>query len=255
MRRSHVPTGLGLDTPRHLVPSPPPPLLIAEPGEVHIWWASLDLDWCAVTDLVDLLSAAERSRAAQIYRHDARRRSIVSRALLRIVLARYTGCAPADVDLDRNGAGKPHLAGGDGRLAFNVSHASDKAVIAVTWDTSIGVDLEPGREIDDAVSVAERTLPRALAAYVRRGSTVDVSARFARAWTVFEAQQKLRGVGLTDEQATIHRGACHTECLAMPDGFIAAVAFDGPPRRLQCYDAAQPPHHAARVVRNLPLPT
>ena len=196
------------------------------------------MDPSVVTELMELLSADERARAARMYRAESRQQAIVSRGVLRLILARYLCCPPADIDIEPDPAGKPYIASTDLPLAFNVSHSAERLLVAVACDAEVGVDLERPRQIDDHVSLGRRVLPDQLAQYVTRSTEDEMSGRFAYAWTLFEAHQKLRGTGLDDSPRGWDADACQTHCLSLPEGFSAAVAYFGPRRRLRCYDAA-----------------
>jgi 4'-phosphopantetheinyl transferase len=69
---------------------------------------------------------------------------IVARGLLRIILGRYLDKKPHDLSFCYNQYGKPALLSADNKetICFNVSHSHELALIAVTQNHDIGVDLE-----------------------------------------------------------------------------------------------------------------
>ncbi|MEV8512132.1 4'-phosphopantetheinyl transferase superfamily protein [Dactylosporangium sp. NPDC051484] len=151
-------------------------------------------------------------------------------ALRRIVTRRLGGREGCWV---RGPNGKPALDGE--RLQFNLSHAGDLALIAVTDDRPVGVDLQdlvPGL---DFAAMARRFFPPAEADLVaRRGA-----GEFARLWARKEAVVKAAGDRLTrglslpvagDPPPPVeHDGVVYAVAdLAAPDGFRAAVALAGP---------------------------
>ena len=175
------------------------------PGEVHAWWARLDVGPSDLAPMCAVLLDAERRRAARFYFADARRRHAVARAIVRRLLAAYLGCEPIDVPIVTAPSGAPALAGGSG-LRFGLARAGDTALVAVASDRRVGVDLE---------SVAGATVAR-LSAWVRR-----------------EALLKARGEGLTH----VYAGAVADD--AAPPGWtvreldvvphhVAALAIEGP---------------------------
>jgi 4'-phosphopantetheinyl transferase len=157
-------------------------------------------------------------------------RAAARAALRRIVTQRLDGRAAAWV---RGPHGKPALAGE--RLQCNLSHAGDLALIAVTADRPVGVDLQdlvPGL---DVAALARRYFPAAEAQRVARHG----AGEFARLWARKEAVVKAAGDRLTrglllpvagdPPPAVRHDGVTYAVAdLAAPDGFRAAVALAGP---------------------------
>src|SRR5690349_12208663 len=105
-----------------------------------------------------LLSPAETAHYEGLRVERVRERYLVSRALVRTVLPRRLGVAPADVVLRTRSHGRPELAapGDRRRLDFNLSHTDGLIVLAVTDGTPIGVDVERTDRDVDAVVLAER---------------------------------------------------------------------------------------------------
>ena len=136
---------------------------------VHVWSHRLDLDAPVVERLRALLAADEIERADR-YRFLAdRQRFAVSRAVMRLVLGRYVGCAPALLRFDYRCAcrdphcsptrRKPVLAAPDGepRVQFNLSHSGTLVVLAVALH-DVGIDVESMRPDVDWRSLADEAL-------------------------------------------------------------------------------------------------
>ena len=93
------------------------------PDEVHIWRVALQMESSALWACWDLLSP-EETRLASSYRFvKDLREFVITRAVLRQVLTRYTGQSPADLRFESNPGGKPVLQGAQ-TLHFSVSHCS-----------------------------------------------------------------------------------------------------------------------------------
>src|SRR5258708_34994131 len=91
---------------------PAPEFLKLAPNSVHLWLASLDLPASSLPPLVGLLNSEESSRAARFVQFRDQHRFTVTRAVLRLLLARYLSCSPS-AGLPPNGVvGKSALAGG-----------------------------------------------------------------------------------------------------------------------------------------------
>src|SRR5437868_3371012 len=102
---------------------------------LDVWRARLDRP---ADQFVPLLSDDELQRADRFAFSHHRVRWIVARGQLRRVLARYLGST--DVHLACSSFGKPFLE--DCPLTFNISHSGDLALIAVSRQRSVGIDVE-----------------------------------------------------------------------------------------------------------------
>src|SRR5438034_6065717 len=112
-------------------------------NKVHSWALALDLPPEASARLDATLSHDERNRSARLRFARDRRRFVAARGVLRDLLARYLGARPGQIRFAYNAFGKPELSPEfGGRLRFNLSHSADLALIAITTDAGIGVDLE-----------------------------------------------------------------------------------------------------------------
>lgn len=109
--------------------------------QVHIWIAYLAQSTELARRLEKTLSPDERRRAAR-WRSEAKRlRFVVSHAALRIVLGHYLQKEANEVEISLSEAGKPYLKDSSG-VSFNMSHSHELAVIAVTRDRNVGIDIE-----------------------------------------------------------------------------------------------------------------
>jgi 4'-phosphopantetheinyl transferase len=207
------------------------------PSNLDLWWASLECDATHILELTALLSAEEHSRIARIYSAAAKRRALVSRGLLRSVLAQYLDCPPGAVPLVRQPSGKPSLAAHGKDLSFNLSHSGEGLIIAIASRTEVGVDIEKPRAVHEPCAIAQRMFPRPYADRVCRGSAADRSERFLRMWTVFEAQLKLDGRGVGVDVPAVPPPNARTIALRLPHGYVGALAYYGERRQLRCYDA------------------
>lgn len=107
--------------------------------ELHLWRADLSADgWAGAEGL----PAEERERAARIPRADAGRRWVAARWALREVLGRYLDRDPAAIELRFGERGKPMLADPAASLRFNLSHSGGLALIALSAEREVGVDVQ-----------------------------------------------------------------------------------------------------------------
>jgi 4'-phosphopantetheinyl transferase len=168
-----------------------------EMSEVNVYLVHLDSARLPHNALTDWLDSAERTRCAAYGREILRRRFVAAHAALRLILGRVLGRHPAEIIFRRNAWGRPEMPEGP---AFNLSHAGPQALIAVSGQQAIGVDIEllerkMSREVYDAVTSAEEHQDRA-----------DAGDRL-RLWVRKEAVLKALGLGLSFAPQAVTVGA------------------------------------------------
>lgn len=129
-----------------------------------------------------------------------RREHLVSRALARATLSRYTGVSdPRSWVFTAGSHGKPEVA--RPRLpvpfAFNLANAEGVATCAVALAREVGVDIERTEEGDNPMEVAEACFSPSELASLRALPPAERRHRFIALWTLKEAYVKARGLGLT----------------------------------------------------------
>jgi phosphopantetheinyl transferase len=147
----------------------PGPLRLESPeDEVHLWRVDLD--------------------------------TVASQQALREILSRYLDLPANELRFEANRHGKPRLASPEGELAFNLSHSSSLALVAVAR-REVGVDVER----------------------IRAKRPVD----FYRRWSDREARVKYLGTGLT---GPVPPDAAEpaVQRVDVGTGYAASVAFLGP---------------------------
>jgi 4'-phosphopantetheinyl transferase len=222
------------------------------PGdEVHVWRASLDQP---AADYTMLLSSDERARADRFRFEQERRRFIVGRGALRIILGRYLNSPPEKIKFEYHAHGKPSL---PDRLLpleirFNLSHSEDMALLAVTQNREVGIDIESLRRNLDAGNLANQFFSPAERAELEALPSDRKLASFFSGWTRKEAYLKARGEGMTypldqftvsmdcdkpaelldvkDDPRELSRWSLHT--LAPAPGYIGALVVEGHHRHL-----------------------
>jgi 4'-phosphopantetheinyl transferase len=151
--------------------------------------------------LWSILADEERVRALRFVRPRDRRRFAVCRGSLRMILGRLLNRPGESLAFRSGPGGKPELAPNSDRegrspLRFNITHSDELALIAVSWERELGVDLERIRNISESARIVESYFtPAELAQF----TALDPSQRdeaFLRGWTRKEAILKAKGVGL-----------------------------------------------------------
>ncbi len=164
--------------------------------DIHVWECDLTATDDRRDTCVDLLSGDERDRAGRFRFDDDRMRWVASRAALRCVLSRYLDKTPGQIDFYYGANGKPELKRNSGGLHFSLSHAADRALIAVTRSAPVGIDLEKLRELPDRDAIAAAQFSEGEQCQLRQTPAADRSRAFFSCWTRKEAVIKATGEGL-----------------------------------------------------------
>jgi 4'-phosphopantetheinyl transferase len=163
-----------------------------------VWLVDLALSPDRLERCVQVLDRAERERGDRFLRPVDRARFIASHAALRLVLAEACACAPSEIRLTAQAAGKPQLAEpAGGLLEFNLSHSGARALIGLADPTALGVDIEEIRQIPDAVRIARMHFAPDEAAALAKLPPDAIETAFFGLWTRKEAVVKALGTGLS----------------------------------------------------------
>jgi 4'-phosphopantetheinyl transferase len=162
--------------------------------EVHIWRVGLQMESSALWACWDLLSPEETWVASSHRFVKDLREFVITRAVLRTLLAHYTGQSPVGLRFESNSAGKPALEGVQS-LHFSVSHCSDLALIAVAR-VRIGIDVEHVRPGNFWQKVIGQCLSPRECAYLEALPAKSRTQALYRLWTRKEAVLKAVGTGL-----------------------------------------------------------
>jgi len=167
-------------------------------GEIHVWTAQLLDDDEFAAELIGVLDADERARAARFRFERHRSHFVQSHGITRRVLAAYAGIDAAALRFGYNPHGKPSLAPAGHDLHFSLSHSADCCMLAIRRGDPIGIDVEQLRDLPDALDVARRQFTRSESQLLSR---LDAAARrdaFFALWTQKEAIVKALGGSLAD---------------------------------------------------------
>lgn len=170
---------------------------------MELWHVPLRIGPAVVDRATQVLDAAELARAARFQRAIHREAYIAAHAALRGILGRALGLAPASLMFNNGPAGKPTLSTPTHpRMHFNLSHANDHALVVLSTQGEVGVDLEclPVQgleELDASIFSAHE-----IAAVAACPAEHRPLARL-RCWVRKEAVLKAAGCGLSDEVRTL----------------------------------------------------
>ena len=212
-------------------------------GTVHAWLGFVPAMTADIERAEAILSASELEAAGRLVRPEDRRRYHASHVMVRRLLGRYLGCAPAAVDWVVGPTGKPHLAA-PASLEFNLSHSGNWVAFGVAAFRPVGIDLEAIRTDFDPLELAAGQFSPEENAALRREAPRDQTAAFFRCWTRKEAYLKARGEGLgyplADFAVAFGRGE--------PPAILKAADDPRAAERWSVFDLAPAPDHAGAVV-------
>ncbi len=173
----------GLDLPAH---------------ELHLWLFSLDVPPEPIRDLASLLCVEELQRAARFVFERDRSRFVAGRAVLRTLLGRYAGVAPANVEFKIGEQGKPAISSPllNPSIEFNLSHSAGWGLLGLARGRAVGVDIEAHREMSDAEQVAQSHFSPAETREFLAAPAGERTEAFFACWTRKEAYVKAVGRGL-----------------------------------------------------------
>ena len=99
---------------------------------IHVWRFPLIATCQEITALSHWLSERENARLDRILSRVKRDKRIVAWGRLRYIMSRYLDCAPADIQIMREGAGRPEITFPPGAgIQFNLSHSGGLGLVGV----------------------------------------------------------------------------------------------------------------------------
>ena len=223
-----------------------------------------------VTQMMATLSASERARANRIRHHEAWRQFVLTRGLLRLMLAHCTGAEPASFDIDDGGGSAPYLAHNHWNLSFNVSHSHDCIAVAV-GDEALGIDIERVGPDGEWRPLAEMCFHPQEQAFLAALPEAERASSFTGIWTRKEARIKATGEGfridpsrfstvpfaepVSIEDSREGTQPWYTRPLTAPAGYKAAIASASASSTIVSVDTSMIVAPEPRLERSLQLST
>ncbi len=177
------------------------PALVLAPYDIHIWFVfphEIRSD-SILSAYKDLMSPDELERQQKFYFAKDRHQFLITRALVRTTLSRYTGIAPEDLRFYSNEYGRPEIfmKKNSMPLRFNLSHSDGLIGCAVILNASIGLDIEKIDRRGINFACTDQFLSKKEAADLLRIEEERKRSRFFEYWTLKESYIKARGMGLS----------------------------------------------------------
>ncbi len=172
-------------------------------GYIDLWLADMDQHVDDLARFESVLTVEERTKRIGIRLERVRNQSILSRGILRSVLAPYVNCDANDVEFETEPLGKPrlsdrHVAAVGHEIYFNVSHSEGLLAIAVNSSGPVGVDIEKVRKIDQLDTIASTLFSTEQQRVLSKLGANERLDLFFKYWVHREAVTKALGVGLLE---------------------------------------------------------
>jgi 4'-phosphopantetheinyl transferase len=176
----------------------------------------------------------------------ARQQRLTAHLALRVLCERHLGRSVRGLNLARRHGAKPRLPEPWGPFDFSLAHAEAEALIGISRDAAIGVDLEDVRPVRLAGERRRRILAAGAALLGSEAiPAVSEEEAFMRAWVRLEALAKARGEGLQRTLAAL--GLRHATAGGMRE-VVLGVERQLSLTRLRVYDLALGPGRVAAVA-------
>jgi len=246
------------------------------PYDIDIWWAKLTEARSFLEHAYDhVMSYEERVQADRFSLRDLRANYIASRFVLRDILAQYMTMPPSEIIFVNGMHGKPRIENFMRELRFNLSHTKDYLVIAISYTTEVGVDIETVEMNLDYMALAKSFFSTNEYQQILSLSYDCRLLGFFNGWVRKEAYLKYIGCGLSfnldlftvdvssDGMDCLLKSAfpkstngarCRLGTICIPESYskvVAALAYTGSSVRPICYREWQPAimQHAQKQCR------
>jgi 4'-phosphopantetheinyl transferase len=160
------------------------------PAGIEVWLIDFDFHSLQLANDWALLSVDEKVRAQRFHQQQDQVRSIVTRAALRRLLAERVMSSPHALRIEEESYGKPRLQMHSG-IEFSVSHAGSFALIALSTQGEVGIDIEQRHR--DVANLDAHVLSS-----LERAWGIWSSRNFIELWVVKESVLKAVGFGIAE---------------------------------------------------------
>jgi 4'-phosphopantetheinyl transferase len=166
-------------------------------GRIVCWFIPLDVAPEVLEAGERWLDEAERERAARYHFEHHRRRFVARRAARRRILGSMLRVPPEAVPFREVGSGKPEVVRtSPDPFHFSASHSEEHAVVAVSTQVPLGIDIEVYRMVEGSLWEVRHLFADTERSALERVSERERARVFFDCWTRKEACVKADGAGL-----------------------------------------------------------
>jgi 4'-phosphopantetheinyl transferase len=213
--------------------------------EIHIWQVSLTDSGLLIGELWNVLDSAERQKAIRFRKKQDQTCSILSRGMLRAILAWYLDIDPVSLEFYYGVHGRPYLPAEYG-LDFSVSHSDDLILYSFARGCRVGIDVEHETNLPEWTHMINRLFSSREQDWVASLSAPEQRKTFFKLWTLKEAYGKMQGDGLTDSWKDIdilsilkEQNDLSSKTFIPTPEYAAALVAEGHPDRIVCFNGFQ----------------
>ena len=167
--------------------------------EIHVWSHTIHFDDPFLREAPYLLSNEELTRAGKYHFEKDKRVYESGHVFIRKILSHYTSVEATKLELSPIVNQKPVLGNSPFILHFNISHSGNKILVAVGFNSDVGIDVEKVIPDFDMDGFAEANYHSNELEHFRTLKNHEESDYFYRIWTRKEAWLKLTGEGINDK--------------------------------------------------------
>lgn len=163
---------------------------------IAVWYCSFHAHKACLAKYVRLLATDEQQKANRFKFRKDKECYIITRGILRLLLATYLKQRPEEIIFEYTSYGKPFLAN-ENSLKFNVSHSGNMAAFVFFYGTEIGVDIEKVKANFNVLELAQNFFSKKEITALEQQPEKELPKAFFRCWTRKEAFIKAEGSGLS----------------------------------------------------------
>jgi 4'-phosphopantetheinyl transferase len=163
---------------------------------LHIWKIPLEIPAPELSKLFSLLNDKEKNTATRFRLDQHRRRYIVSHAAMRNILGLLLNTSAHQIEFRTQENGKPYIP--QSPIHFNLTHSKELALLAISYQGDVGIDLEYFKQGIDSLGIAERFFHPKEVEQIKQFSSEDRDKYFYFCWTGKEAYLKAKGIGIAN---------------------------------------------------------
>ena len=175
-----------------------PDCFTLDSSTIHVWKVDLKLTDSDYQQLKEYLDPEEHKRLQRYTHQQAQQQFLATRGRLKQLLGGYLGIPAGAIQFELGQHGKPRLGGTtiDDGLVFNVSHSGALALIAISKNRALGIDVEKINSRHNLQGMAQRCFSKQELSRWNQLTEPRKTNQFYDYWCAKEALLKATGRGL-----------------------------------------------------------
>lgn len=145
--------------------------------------------------LIEILSPLEYQKVKSFRRKEDQQQSLISKAILKLLLGRYTSQPAESIQLNYGINGKPYIVD-KSDIRFNLSHTGNALLIGFTKGVEIGVDIEQLNRTVNFSKITSILYSEKEFEYFNLLQDIEKHDSLIKSWSCKEAFMKAKGCGL-----------------------------------------------------------